>query len=163
MFFEKDTTGAENYRFFSNIRAPSYYTIVDVVGRMCDSCIKELILRSKPGKLYDRCSHHPEKCRMFALENSAVESPSELGPLYDEIAGDFKLDGIRVPLMLDAAIATPKRFFDGYIMAKGLLTGPGTVIYDREGKIVWFETTPAVVTDDHEAEEALERLLKAVE
>lgn len=156
--------GIEQRPTLRDFRENAYYTVVNVVGRLCASCIEELILRNKPNRLFDQCQSRPGKCQMIAMEYTRSQ-PADIEATWLEISSEFTKYGIRTPLFLDPETTRSKRFFEGYL--RGSIgkswPGPGTVIYDREGKIVWYEASPARVTDDHESEAALKVLLDSIE
>jgi hypothetical protein len=131
---------------FSNLLQDADFTIVAGFDVACSSCVEELKHWSEEPttehpelQLFDYCKSSNGLCQILALETYPPfgQTPQQM---YEEIKPQMGSLGIRVPLLVDREKVENEfsRFFEGHLSAKfpeweGL---PGTVIYDREGKII---------------------------
>lgn len=149
---------------FAEILAKSTYTIVNVLSAdpPCASCLKALQQWSQPGDLVDFCAARPTQCQIVALESDGPVQGSAAKPEYyrrllegyqrprgsSDPQGNFpgfNPLGIRVPLLLESyPVSGPngneylRRFAGGYLGAlrPNMPRGNGSLIFDREGKIL---------------------------
>jgi len=126
---------------FSEIHSKSAYTVVAGFDVGCGSCVEELQHWSLSGSkhLLDFCRSSQGFCSVVALETYPAYNMTP-AQQYEEVKTSLASLNIRVPLVVDRqTFATDfSRFFEAYLAPRhqdwqGL---PGSVIYDREGKIV---------------------------
>ena len=145
----------------SEIVSQADYTVVNVFGNGCSSCAAELKHWSAPGELLDFCEKSGGKCQVLALDEaypddlSATEYHKVMtqgGTLFGFMEVDgTEAQGIRVPVIVDPVSSENfgiNRFFQGYLAGQlPHWNGFGTVVYDREGKII------AEFSGDHGSED----------
>ncbi len=153
---------------FSALRAGAKYTVVNVFGESCASCMAEMKHWARTGGLFDMCARDPQFCFVGGIENGLPEQATPAGS--DPAAMDrylIQIDqtlvsrGVRMPLLMvdpyspenDGGKGYLKRFFDGYLSARNPELGFDfrTVVSDREGKIlgVFKATPPEPAKGDH--------------
>jgi hypothetical protein len=143
-----DKTGAfvGDLRFGQTLQ-DAEFTIVGGFDVGCFSCVEELKHWSHPFDpakpqqrfLMEYCANSNGFCQVLALETYPPLSGTAQ-QMYESIKPVMQAKGIRIPLLVDAEKFEGEfsRFFEAHLTPKfpeweGL---PGTVIYDREGKIV---------------------------
>lgn len=155
---------------FSDLRASTKYTVLNVFGESCSSCMAELKHWTRAGGLFDTCARKPDFCAVVAMENglpdSAFAGPGPVNPLEMDrylmsVDRTLRGRGILMPLLMldpyspenDEGKGYLKRFFDGYLSARNPELGFDfrTVISDREGKIlaVFKAAPPEPAKGDH--------------
>jgi hypothetical protein len=132
---------------FSQTLQDAEFTIVGGFDVGCFSCVEELkhwshpYNPSKPQErfLMEYCANSNGFCQVLALETY----PSLSGTaqqMYESIKPVMQAKGIRIPLLVDAEKFEGEfsRFFEAHLTPKFPEWDdlPGTVVYDREGKIV---------------------------
>jgi hypothetical protein len=133
---------------FSELTQRSKFTVFTAFDRLCGSCLEELAhwsgaaVKKDDESLLSFCEKDPDFCQVIALEAELARPNTAQGrdDFYHEIVNNyFKPNGIRVPLFLDVnSFNDYGRIFESYLTN----THPnwdgvyGTVVYDREGKIL---------------------------
>jgi hypothetical protein len=166
---------------FSEWRSKADFSVINVFGESCGSCMAEMSHWSRPGGLFSLCQETPDFCSFAALENglpaSAFTGPGmlsgqELDSYLSGIRSTLQNRGIFIPTLMldpyspenDGGLGYLKRFFDGYLSAKNPELGFDfrTVVTDREGKILGvFKATPPEDGKQDHVEEFLGRLRTA--
>lgn len=140
---------------FADVRRTSRYTVVNTFSTVCSSCISELKAWSRPSQLIDFCAVRPRDCQVMAVERTdQLTANEDLPSYYARMQQLLDEEGIRVDMALDTKPIDDYlgRFFDGYIAALKPEWGGlfGTIVYDREGKIVRSFAPADAETDDHD-------------
>ena len=127
----------------SAIRQGADYTVVGAFDRYCAGCIDELEHWSAAGQLADFCGSSSGFCQIFALEAELARpnTPDGRAAMYYDIKSNFLTPrGVEVPLLIDVDEFGDdySRIFYSYLTPLNPDWGGryGTVIYDREGKIL---------------------------
>jgi|GEM_PF-1642774 len=156
---------------YSVLRMGAKYTVVNVFGESCASCMGEMKHWARPGGLFEMCARDPQFCFVGGIENglpAAVMSrdngpagPADMDRYLIQIDQTLVSRGIRLPLLMvdpyspenDGGTGYLKRFFDGYLSARNPELGFDfrTIVSDREGKIlgVFKATPPEPAKGDH--------------
>ncbi len=147
---------------FAQIRQKSKYTVVAGFDPGCGSCVDELKHWSEPSqtreepRLMQFCKEQPDFCQVYALETYSVSGrgAASVADLYEQIKREMDDLSLHVPTLVDRQEVGDgfSRFFEGYLapLHRGQwpVGEPGTVIYDREGKILaGFRSVGAVEPD----------------
>ncbi|NBQ52040.1 MAG: hypothetical protein EBU49_00450, partial [Proteobacteria bacterium] len=163
---------------FSEWRSHATYSVINVFGESCSSCMAELKHWSRPDGLFDLCNKNPDFCIVGTVENglpdSAYAGPGpvdlkEMDTYLSRINDALVARGISAPIIMldpyspenDGGRGYLKRFFDGYLSAKNPELGFDfrTIVSDREGKVLGvFKATPPEATKADHVEEFLLRL-----
>lgn len=155
---------------FSEWRSGADFSVINVFGESCGSCMAEMSHWARPGGLLSMCQDDPGFCSFAALENGlppgALTAPGtppaqELDAYLNSIRSTLQGRGIFMPALMldpyspenDEGLGYLKRFFDGYLSAKNPELGFDfrTVVTDREGKIlgVFKAMPPEAGKQDH--------------
>ena len=165
---------------FDNWLGKAKYSIVVTFGYDCSSCVKELSHLSEKGNLVDFCAESNGQCQIAGIETNVpseniVDQPDPQNPVKPTLAEyyellyegnkyieGFKNSGIRSPYFIDPGPMDedglqPDRVF-GYFSAtfpewEGLY---GTLIYDREGKVVYS----GILSDEEDKKDDLFNKIK---
>lgn len=163
---------------FDVTRSRSKYSIINIFGESCGSCLAEMNHWSRPRGLFDVCADDPDFCQVISLENGlpdvAFNGPGAIDPMemqlyLQQLRERMSASGISLPFLAldpyspvnDDGFGYLKRFFDGYLSARNPELGFDfrSVIYDREGKILGvFRATPPEAGHEDHVEEFLNRL-----
>lgn len=163
---------------FSEWRNHATYSVINVFGESCSSCMAELKHWSRPGGMFDLCNKNPDFCIVGTVENglpdSAYVAPGpvdikEMDTYLGRISEALNARGVSAPIIMldpyspenDSGRGYLKRFFDGYLSAKNPEMGFDfrTMVSDREGKILGvFKATPPDAGKVDHVEEFLLRL-----
>lgn len=174
---------------YSQWREQSRFTVLNVFGESCGSCMAEMTHWSRSGGLLDTCAAEPEFCSFAAMENglpvsgldgagdqtgvgSGFATPAELDVYLQAIRRTLTGRGINIAALMldpyspenDGGMGYLKRFFDGYLMARNPELGFDfrTIVADREGKILGvFKALPPEEGKPDHVEAFLEKLRTA--
>lgn len=118
------------------------YTVVAGFAPTCSGCIDELEHWSLDGELADFCEQSEGFCQVFALDENLARPTNTSGRLrrFNQTQNNyFKPRNIKVPLLLEAEIFSDNfgRFYQSYLSLYFKWGSYGTVIYDREGKVIF--------------------------
>jgi hypothetical protein len=166
---------------YSQWRDQSQFTVINVFGESCGSCMAEMAHWSRPGGLLEQCSSNPGFCSFAAMENglpstatdgSGFATQSEMDDYLQRIRSSLMSRGIAISALMldpyspdnDGGLGYLKRFFDGYLMARNPELGFDfrSIVSDREGKILGvFRAVPPEADKPDHVEEFLEVLRSA--
>ena len=163
---------------FSEWRNHATYSVINVFGESCSSCMAELKHWSRPDGMFDLCNKNPDFCIVGTVENGLPDSAyiapgpvdrKEMDTYLARVSEALGARGISAPIIMldpyspenDSGRGYLKRFFDGYLSAKNPDLGFDfrTIVSDREGKILGvFKATPPDAGKVDHVEEFLLRL-----
>ena len=126
----------------SAILRQAKYTVIAGFGPTCSGCIEELEHWSEAGELAGFCKDSNGFCQVFALDENLPRpnTPQGRRARFDLVKDNFfRPSHVKVPLLLEQEVFSDYfgRLYQSYLSLYFKWQSYGTVLYDREGKIIY--------------------------